>query len=102
MSNAIATTDTPVPATSGGMANPLKQMGDLFAQPAVKRSLPLIFMLGLIGAAALAWMMLSTPAAAGVVRQSPRERQGSGGAGARRCQHRQRHRRIGFDHRRRG
>lgn len=61
MSNAIATTDAPVPATSGSTANPLKQMGDLFAQPAVKRSLPLIFMLGLIGAAALAWMMLSTP-----------------------------------------
>ncbi len=61
MSNAIATTDAPVPATSGGAANPLKQMGDIFAQPAVKRSLPLIFMLGLIGAAALAWMMLSTP-----------------------------------------
>lgn len=61
MSNAIATTDAPAPANSGGTANPLKQMGDLFAQPAVKRSLPLIFMLGLIGAAALAWMMLSTP-----------------------------------------
>ena len=61
MSNAIATTDVPVPATGGGTANPLKQMGELFAQPAVKRSLPLIFMLGLIGAAALAWMMLSTP-----------------------------------------
>ncbi len=61
MSNAIATTDAPLPATSGGAANPLKQLGDIFAQPAVKRSLPLIFMLGLIGAAALAWMMLSTP-----------------------------------------
>lgn len=61
MSNAIATTDAPAPASSGGAANPLKQMSDLFAQPAVKRSLPLIFMLGLIGAAALAWMMLSTP-----------------------------------------
>lgn len=61
MSNAIATTDAPVPAATGGTANPLKQMGELFAQPAVKRSLPLIFMLGLIGAAALAWMMLSTP-----------------------------------------
>lgn len=61
MSNAIATTETPASATSGGMANPLKQMGDLLAQPAVKRSLPLIFMLGLIAAAALAWMALSTP-----------------------------------------
>lgn len=61
MSNAIATTETPASAPSGGMANPLKQMGDLLAQPAVKRSLPLIFMLGLIAAAALAWMALSTP-----------------------------------------
>ena len=61
MSNAIATTDAPIPATRGGTANPFKQMGDLFAQPAVKRSLPLIFMLGLIAAAALAWMALSTP-----------------------------------------
>lgn len=62
MSNAIAPTDAAaLPATGRGMANPLKQMGDLFAQPAVKRSLPLIFMLGLIAAAALAWMSLSTP-----------------------------------------
>ncbi|HEV7287418.1 flagellar basal-body MS-ring/collar protein FliF [Sphingomonas sp.] len=61
MSNAIATTDAPVPAPRGGMANPLRQMGDIFAQPAVKRSLPLVFMLGLIAAAALAWMALSTP-----------------------------------------
>lgn len=61
MSDAIATTDAPVPATRSGMANPLRQMGDIFAQPAVKRSLPLIFMLGLIAAAAFAWMALSTP-----------------------------------------
>ncbi|RYY35254.1 MAG: flagellar M-ring protein FliF, partial [Sphingomonadales bacterium] len=61
MSNAIATTDAPVSAPRGGMANPLRQMGDIFAQPAVKRSLPLVFMLGLIAAAALAWMALSTP-----------------------------------------
>ncbi|MCA1198608.1 flagellar M-ring protein FliF [Sphingomonas sp. R647] len=61
MSNAIATTDAPVPAPRSGMANPLRQMGDIFAQPAVKRSLPLVFMLGLIAAAALAWMALSTP-----------------------------------------
>jgi len=61
MSNAIATTDAPASATRSGMANPLRQMGDIFAQPAVKRSLPLIFMLGLIAAAAFAWMALSTP-----------------------------------------
>src|SRR3546814_5787363 len=39
----------------------LKQIGSLIAQPAVKRSLPLILMIGLIAAAGLAWMMLSTP-----------------------------------------
>ncbi len=59
MSNAIATADA-APATAG-MANPMKQLGGMLSQPAVKRSLPLIFMLGLIAAAALAWMSLSTP-----------------------------------------
>lgn len=59
MSNAIATTDA-APANAG-MANPMKQLGGMLSQPAVKRSLPLIFMLGLIAAAALAWMALSTP-----------------------------------------
>ncbi|MGN6270036.1 MAG: flagellar basal-body MS-ring/collar protein FliF [Sphingomonas sp.] len=42
-------------------ANPLKQIGSLMAQPAVRRALPMALMIGLIGAAALAWMMLSTP-----------------------------------------
>lgn len=59
MSNAIATTDAA--PTNAGMANPMKQLGGMLSQPAVKRSLPLIFMLGLIAAAALAWMALSTP-----------------------------------------
>lgn len=62
MSNAIATTDAATPpAPRGGTASPLRQIGDLFAQPAVKRSLPLVLMVALIGAAALAWMTLSTP-----------------------------------------
>lgn len=61
MSNAIATADTPAVPAITGSANPLTQVRALIAQPAVKRSLPLIFMLGLIGAAALAWAMLSTP-----------------------------------------
>ncbi len=64
MSNAVSVSDAPaVPATTGGlgMANPMKQLGGILSQPAVKRSLPLIFMLGLIGAAALAWASLSTP-----------------------------------------
>lgn len=61
MSNAIATAETPAAPALAGAANPLTQVRSLLSQPAVKRSLPLIFMLGLIGAAALAWSMLSTP-----------------------------------------
>lgn len=64
MSNALSVSDAPaVPATAGagGFANPLSQMRSILSQPAVKRSLPLIFMVGLIGAAALAWMALATP-----------------------------------------
>ncbi|HEY0624271.1 flagellar basal-body MS-ring/collar protein FliF [Sphingomonas sp.] len=64
MSNAISVSDAPaVPVTAGagGFANPLSQMRSILSQPAVRRSLPLIFMVGLIGAAALAWMTLATP-----------------------------------------
>ncbi|MFL9840116.1 flagellar basal-body MS-ring/collar protein FliF [Sphingomonas sp. ST-64] len=63
MSNALSVSDAPAaPAPAGlGLANPMKQLGGILSQPAVKRSLPLIFMLGLIGAAALAWASLSTP-----------------------------------------
>lgn len=42
-------------------ANPLKQLNTLVSQPAVKRSLPVLMVLGLVGAAALAWMLLATP-----------------------------------------
>ncbi|MCP3732843.1 flagellar M-ring protein FliF [Sphingomonas sp. MG17] len=61
MSNALTAADTPAAPALAGQANPLRQIGSILSQPAVKRSLPLIFMLGLIGAAALAWAMLSTP-----------------------------------------
>lgn len=63
MSNALSVSDAPaVPATAGaGFANPLSQMRSILGQPAIKRSLPLIFMLALVGAAALAWMALATP-----------------------------------------
>jgi flagellar M-ring protein FliF len=64
MSNAVSVAEpAALPATAGaaGFANPLGQMRSVLTQPAVKRSLPLIFMIGLIGAAALAWMSLSTP-----------------------------------------
>ncbi|MEG8057455.1 flagellar basal-body MS-ring/collar protein FliF [Sphingomonas sp. 22L2VL55-3] len=40
---------------------PLQQIKGAFAQPAVRRSLPMALMVGLIAAAALAWMSLSTP-----------------------------------------
>jgi flagellar M-ring protein FliF len=42
-------------------ANPLKQIGALMAQPAVRRALPMALMVSLIAAAALAWLTLSTP-----------------------------------------
>ncbi|MGI4731954.1 MAG: flagellar basal-body MS-ring/collar protein FliF [Janthinobacterium lividum] len=42
-------------------ANPLRQIQGVLAQPAVRRSLPMALLIGLIGAAALAWMTLSSP-----------------------------------------
>ncbi|WP_294045994.1 flagellar basal-body MS-ring/collar protein FliF [Sphingomonas sp.] len=50
-----------MPIEGEGFANPVKQLGGLLGQPAVKRSLPMILMVGLIASAALAWFMLSTP-----------------------------------------
>ena len=57
MSNALIPTN-PSPEK---FANPLLQMKGVLAQPAVRRSLPMALMIGLIAAAALAWMTLSTP-----------------------------------------
>ena len=56
-----AVTPAAAPVLPERFANPLKQIGTMLSQPAVKRSLPLIFMVGLIAAAGLAWAMLSTP-----------------------------------------
>ena len=42
-------------------ANPLLQIKGVLAQPAVRRSLPMALLVGLIAAAALAWMTLATP-----------------------------------------
>ncbi len=58
MSTALTTT------TAGGperFANPLRQIQGVMAQPAVRRTAPMALMVGLIGAAALAWTSLSTP-----------------------------------------
>lgn len=62
MENALATTGgVPAAAAPARFANPLTQIGGLMKQPAVKRSLPLIFIVGLVLAAAMAWMALATP-----------------------------------------
>ncbi|MDR6114065.1 MULTISPECIES: flagellar basal-body MS-ring/collar protein FliF [unclassified Sphingomonas] len=42
-------------------ANPLRQIKSVMAQPAVRRSAPMALLIGLIAAAALAWMALSSP-----------------------------------------
>jgi flagellar M-ring protein FliF len=49
------------PLATERFANPLRQVQGMLAQPAIRRSLPMILMIGLIASAALAWFMLSTP-----------------------------------------
>ncbi len=51
----------PAAALPERFANPLRQIRGLLAQPAVRRSLPMALLVALIGAAALAWLTLSTP-----------------------------------------
>lgn len=55
MSNALI----PNSAVPERFANPLQQISGFMGQPAVRRSLPMVLMLGLIGAAVLAWMTLA-------------------------------------------
>jgi len=54
--NALTTADAGSPAAF----NPLRQVSGILAQPAVKRSLPLLFLVGLIAAGFLAWSMVAT------------------------------------------
>lgn len=54
MSNALATLPPAI-------AQPLKQAQGLLQQPAVRRALPLVAIVSLIAAAALAWMMIAQP-----------------------------------------
>jgi flagellar M-ring protein FliF len=62
MSNALAPTNpAPAPIVPERFANPLRQIQGVLAQPAVRRAGPMALMVGLIGAAALAWSALSTP-----------------------------------------
>ncbi len=55
--NALTTT----PVLPDRFANPLRQIKGVLDQPIVRRSLPMTMMIGLIGAAALAWATMSTP-----------------------------------------
>ena len=55
MSNALTAVDT-----QPGLGNPLRQAAGLLGQPAVKRALPILFLVGLIAAGWLAWSMVAT------------------------------------------
>ena len=57
----MATQLTPSPVLPERFANPVRQINDLLAQPIVRRSLPMVLLIGLIASAAAAWLMLATP-----------------------------------------
>lgn len=52
---------TPTGPVAERFANPLKQVSGMLAQPAIRRSLPMVLMIGLVASAALAYFMLATP-----------------------------------------
>lgn len=58
MANALTTL---TPALPERFANPLRQLQSLFALPIVRRSLPMILLVGLVAGTALAWSLLATP-----------------------------------------
>lgn len=58
MSNQLTPTTPVLPER---FANPLRQIGSLLQQPAVRRSLPMVMLVSLIAAAAIAWMTLASP-----------------------------------------
>ncbi|WP_448662880.1 flagellar basal-body MS-ring/collar protein FliF [Sphingomonas sp. CJ20] len=61
MSTSLTPTESsPLPAAVDRLAAPLRQVGDMFAQPAIKRALPLLFVVGLVLAGLLAWSMVAT------------------------------------------
>ncbi len=63
MSTALTTPNLSgtAPVLPERFANPLTQLRGLLAQPAVRRSLPMVLLVALLVAAALAWTTLSTP-----------------------------------------
>lgn len=48
------------PALPDRLAGPLNQMRELIAQPAVRRAMPLLLLIGVIAAGLLAWSMVAT------------------------------------------
>ncbi|MDF7777312.1 flagellar basal-body MS-ring/collar protein FliF [Sphingomonas sp. AOB5] len=60
MSNALTPAPETAAAPGGALANPLRQMGGLLQQPAIRRAMPLVFLVGLIAAGLLAWSMIAT------------------------------------------
>jgi len=54
MSNALTET------APGAFANPLRQVSGMMGQPAVRRAMPLLFLIGLLIAGWLAWSMVAT------------------------------------------
>ena len=57
MSNSLSTAAETAPA---GIGNSFRQAAGLLGQPAVKRAMPLLFLVGLIAAGWLAWSMVAT------------------------------------------
>jgi flagellar M-ring protein FliF len=51
----------PIGATPNRLSDPVAQARAMLSQPAVKRALPAILLVALLGVAAIAWMALSTP-----------------------------------------
>lgn len=62
MSNALTPSNGVIPGNGPEpFANPLRQISGFMGQPAVRRALPMMMLVGLIAAAALAWSTFSTP-----------------------------------------
>ena len=70
-------TPAPAPAlpavsaqSGGGMARMNFRLGDILSQPAIAKSLPMLGLLGVVGAAALAWTALREPPQRDLFRRS--------------------------------